>query len=132
MTLALLWQEYRNQHPDGYQYSQFCDRYRVWVKDLHVWMRQKHRGGEKLFVDYSGDGIRWVDPATGKPHEAQLFVAVLGASNYTYAEATGTQQLPDWLACHVHAFEFLGGVPEVVVPDQPRTAVSRSVATTRI
>ncbi len=125
VTLALLWQEYRSQHPDGYQYSQFCDLYRAWAKDLHVWMRQKHRGGEKLFVDYSGDGIPWVDPVTRKPQEAELFVAVLGASNYTYAEATGTQQLPDWLACHVHAFEFLGGVPEVVVPDQPRTSVSR-------
>ena len=125
VTLALLWQEYRSQHPDGYQYSQFCDLYRAWVKDLHVWMRQTHRGGEKLFVDYSGDGIPWVDPVSGKPQEAQVFVAVLGASNYTYAQATSTQQLPDWLACHVHAFEFLGGVPEVVVPDQPRTSVKR-------
>ena len=125
VTLALLWQEYKSEHPDGYQYSQFCDLYRAWAKDLEVWMRQKHRGGEKLFVDYSGDGIRWVDPATGKPQEAQLFVAVLGASNYTYAEATATQQLPDWLECHVHALEYLCGVPEVVVPDQPRTSVSR-------
>lgn len=113
VTLALLWEEYKSEHLDGYQYSQFCVLYRAWAKDLHVWMRQTHRGGEKLFVDYSGDGIPWTDPVTAKPNEAQLFVAVLGASNYTYAEATETQQLPDWLECHVHALEFLGGVPTV-------------------
>ncbi len=125
VTLALLWEEYKSEHPDGYQYSQFCVLYRAWAKDLHVWMRQTHRGAEKLFVDYSGDGIPWTDPVTAKPNEAQLFVSVLGASNYTYAEATETQQLPDWLQCHVHALEFLGGVPEIVVPDQPRTSVSK-------
>ncbi len=115
VTLALLWQEYRSQYPDGYQYSRFCELYREWTGSLGVWMRQEHRGGEKLFVDYSGDGIRFFDPESRKPNEAQLFVAVLGASNYTYAEATETQQLPDWLQCHVNAFEYFGGVPAVVV-----------------
>jgi len=123
VTLALLWQEYKAEHPDGFQYSQFCDRYRRWVETLQVWMRQEHRGGEKLFVDYSGDGIPWRDPKTGARHEAQLFVAALGASNYTYAEATKTQQLEDWVQCHVHALEFFEGVPAVCIPDQARTAV---------
>lgn len=125
VTLALLWEEYRGEHPDGYQYSRFCDLYRKWAGDLAVWMRQEHRGGEKLFVDYSGDGIRFFDRQTGKPHEAQLFVAVLGASNAIYARATATQQLPDWLECHVAAFEYFGGVPAVVVPDQPKPSVKK-------
>ena len=97
VTLMLLWQEYKAEHPDGYQYSQFCDLYRRWSGKLSVWMRQGHRGGEKLFVDYSGDGIWWTDPKTGQRHEAQLFVATLGASSLTYAEATRTQQLRDWI-----------------------------------
>jgi transposase len=125
VTLALLWQEYRGEHPDGYQYSRFCELYRKWAGTLSVWMRQEHRGGEKLFVDYSGDGIRFFDRESGKPQEAQLFVAVLGASNYIFAEATETQQLPDWIQCHVNAFEYLGGVPAVVVPDQPRTSTKK-------
>ena len=125
VTLALLWQEYKADHPDGYQYSQFCELYRRWEGKLGVWMRQPHRGGEKLFVDYSGDGIPWVDPTTGEVREAELFVAVLGASNYTFAMATKTQQLADWISCHVRAFEFLGGVPEIVVPDQTRTGTNR-------
>jgi transposase len=122
VTLRLLWEEYKEEHPDGYQFSWFADVYRRWEGSLKVWMRQIHKGGEKLFVDYSGDGVPMVDPRTGEYTEAQLFVAVMGASNYTYAEATATQQLPDWLRCHVHALEFLGGVPELIVPDQPRTS----------
>jgi transposase len=110
VTLALLWQEYREQHPEGYKYSQFCTRYRRWAGTLGAWMRQEHKAGEKLFVDYSGDGIPMIDPLSGERVTAQLFVAVLGASNYTYAEATATQTAPDWLGCHVHDLEFLGGV----------------------
>jgi len=123
VTLALLWQEYKEQHPDGYQYSRFCDLYREWERPLRVWMRQEHRGGEKLFVDFAGDGVPWEDPRTGEIHEAQLFVGVLGASNYTYVEATETQRTEDWIRCHVHALEFFGGVPAICVPDQTRTAV---------
>jgi transposase len=123
VTLALLWEEYKLEHSDGYQYSQFCDHYRAWTRKLHVSMRQEHRGGEKLFVDYSGDGIPWIDPGTGRIEQAQLFVAVIGASSKTYAEATRTQKLRDWITAHVHTFEYFGGVVDLVVPDQTRTAV---------
>ena len=125
VTLALLWQEYKVQTPDGYQYSQFCNLYRHWLGKLNVWMRQEHRGGEKLFVDFSGDGIPWIDPLTGEEREAQLFVAALGASNYTYAEATQSQDLKDWITAHVHAYEFIAGVPRLTVPDQTRTAIGK-------
>ena len=123
VTLMLLWQEYKAEHPDGYQYSQFCDLYRRWAGKLSVWMRQEHRGGEKLFVDYSGDGIPWTDLKTGQRHQAQLFVAVLGASSLTYAEVTHTQKLRDWISAQVHALEYFEGVPAAIVPDQTRTAV---------
>jgi transposase len=126
VTLLLLWQEYKTQEPEGYQYSQFCDLYRQWAKTLHVWMRQEHLGGDKLFVDFSGDGIPWIDQVTGEVHEAHLFVGVLGASNYTFAYTVPTEKLPDWIECHVKAMAFLGGVPKVVVPDQPKTAVQKS------
>ena len=125
VTLMLLWHEYKSEQPDRLQYSQFCERYRQWAKPLKVWMRQDHRAGEKLFVDYSGDGIRWTDPKTGESQTAQLFVAVLGATNYTYAEATPTQKLRDWLGAQVHALDYFGGVPRVIVPDQPRSIVDR-------
>src|SRR5437867_478444 len=123
VTLALLWQEYKDQHPDGYQYSQFCELYHRWLATLGVWMRQEHRAGEKMFVDFSGDGIPWVDPKTGELFKAELFVAVLGASNLTFVEATRSQKLPDWIQGHIHAFEYFEGVTHIVVPDQPRTAV---------
>jgi transposase len=126
MTLALLWEEYKAEHPDGLQYSQFCDHYRHFTRTLHIWMRQEHRAGEKLFVDYAGDGIRWVNPITGEEHTAWLFVAVLGASSITFARATVTQQLHDWIDCHVKALAFLGGAPRVFVPDQTRTAVKQT------
>src|SRR5262245_59933252 len=83
VTLSLLWEEYRAQHQDGYQYSRFCDYYHRWERTLHIWMRQEHRAGEKLFVDYAGDGIPWVNRITGEVHTAWLFVAVLGASSFT-------------------------------------------------
>jgi transposase len=126
ITLALLWEEYKNQSQDGYQYSQFCDLYRHWAKKLAIWMRQEHRGGEKLFVDFSGDGISWIDPITGEVHEAALFVGVLGASNYTFALAVPNQKLPHWIEGHVKALAFIGGVPKAIVPDQPRTAIRKS------
>ncbi len=126
VTLFLLWQEYREAHPEGYQYSWFCDHYRAWQGKLDVVMRQDHRAGEKLFVDYAGQTMPVVDRDTGEIREAQIFVAVLGASNYTYAEATWTQGLPDWIGSHQRAFAFLGGVPELVVPDNLRAGVSKA------
>ncbi len=124
VTLFLLWQEYRAHHPQGYQYSWFCEHYRAWQGRLDVVMRQDHRAGEKLFVDYAGQTVPVVDRSTGELREAQIFVAVLGASNYTYAEATGTQGLPDWIGSHQRTFAFLGGVPELVVPDYvPRNII---------
>ena len=126
VTLELLWREYKASHADGLQYSWFCQCYRAWAGKLDVVMRQEHRAGEKLFVDYAGQTVEVVDRRTGALRQAQVFVAVLGASNYTYAEATWTQALPDWCASHVRAFDFFGGVPELVVPDNLKGAVSRS------
>ena len=117
MTLALLWQEYKETHPEGLQYSWFCDQYRAWAGKLDLVMRQDHRAGEKLFVDYAGQTVPVVDRETGEERQAQIFVAVLGASSYTFAEATWTQTLPDWTASHVRAFEFMGGCPELVMLD---------------
>ncbi len=126
VTLTLLWHEYKAAHPAGFQYSWFCDQYRSWAGRLDVVMRQEHRAGEKLFVDYAGQTVEVVDRRTGEICQAQIFVAVLGASSYTYAEATWTQTLADWIGSHVRAFEFLGGTPEVIVPDNLRPAVSKA------
>ncbi len=126
VTLQLLWLEHKAGHPDGYQYTQFCRHYRAWQRQLDVVMRQDHRAGEKLFVDYPGQTLPIVDPETGEITQAELFVAVLGASNYTYAEATASQALPDWTMAHVHAFEFFGGCPRIVVPDNLRSGVTRA------
>ena len=126
VTLFLLWQEYRERYPEGYSYSRFCERYADWKGHLDVVMRQSHRAGEKLFVDYAGQTASVVDRSTGEIREAQIFVAVLGASNYTYAEATWTQSLSDWIGSHVRALAFLGGVPEVIVPDNLLSAVSKA------
>jgi transposase len=125
VTLMLLWQEYQATHPEGLQYSQFCDRYRAFTRQLDVVMRQHHRAGEKLFVDYAGQSVDVVDRSTGEVRAAEIFVAALGASNYTYAEATWTQGLPDWCASHIRTFEFLGAVPALVVPDNLKSAVTR-------
>lgn len=125
VTLQLLWLEYRELYPDGYGYSQFCHLYRTWRRHRDVVMRQDHRAGEKLFVDYPGLTIPIYDEATLEvSFRAELFVAVLGASSYTFATATRSQQLSDWIAAHVAAFEFLGGCPEMVVPDNLRSAVT--------
>ncbi len=117
VTLSLLWQEYKETHPEGLQYSRFCEQYRAWAAKLDLVMRQEHRAGEKLFVDYAGQTVPVVDRETGAVRQAQVFVAALGASSYTFAEATWTQTLPDWTASHVRAFAFYGGCPELVVYD---------------
>jgi transposase len=126
VTLELLHLEYLEQHPDGYRYTQFCDVYRRWLATRGLTMRQVHRAGEKAFLDYSGKKPRIVDPKTGEVTEVELFVAVLGASNYTYAEATRTQQLHDWVQSNVRALSFFGGVTAVLVPDQLKSAVTIS------
>jgi transposase len=125
MTLALLWHEYKTEYPEGLQYSWFCEQYRGWARHLDVAMRQEHRAGEKLFVDYAGHTIPVINRETGELREAQVFVAVLGASNFTFAEATWTQTLPDWCASHARALRFFGGAPELLVPDNLRSAVSK-------
>lgn len=125
VTLALLWDEYKASQPDCYQYSQFCKLYREFIGRVDCCMRQCHVAGEKLFVDYCGQTVPLTDPETGIVKLAQVFVAVMGASSYTYAEATLSQSLPDWLGSHVRAFLFLGGLPKIVVPDNLRSAVSK-------
>jgi transposase len=126
VTLTILWQEYKVQHPDGLQYSWFCDLYRQWAGRIDPVMRQHHVYGEKLFVDYCGSTIEVIDPTTGEERKAEVFVAVLGASNYTYAEATWTQRLPDWIGSHTRAFTFFGGVPSLVVPDNLKSGVKKA------
>jgi transposase len=126
LTLALLWQEYKRDHEDGYQYSRFCELYRTWRRKVDVVMRQEHRAGEKMYVDHAGPTISIVDPETGQARAASIFVAVLGASNYTYAEATWTRDLYDWIASHVRALEFFGGSTCAVVPDNWRAGVSKA------
>jgi transposase len=123
VTLELLHLEYLEQHPDGYRYTQFCEFYRRWLQRRGLSMRQVHRAGEKCFVDYAGQKPRIIEAPTGEVIAVELFVAVLGASNYTYAEATRTQQVPDWIASHQRAFQYFGGVTEVIVPDQLRSGV---------
>ena len=117
VTRALLWQEYKAAEPSGWQYSVFCDQYRRWLATQDLVLRQHHTPGEKCFVDYAGQTAGVVDRHTGEVRAAQVFVAVLGASSYTYAEATWSQQLPDWLGSHVRALAFFGGVPRAMVPD---------------
>jgi len=126
VTLELLHLEYLERQPDGYRYSQFCEIYRRWLKGRGLTMRQVHRAGEKLFVDYAGKRPQLVDGKTGERVAVELFVAVLGASNYTYAEATRSQRGPDFIASHVRALEFLGGVPEAIVCDQLKSGVTLS------
>lgn len=127
MTLQLLWEEYSDNNPGGhYSYNHYCRMYRQWCTTLRLTMRQTHHAGEKLFVDYCGPTVAIVDPDSGEYRTAQIFVAVMGASNYTYAEATWSQQLEDWIMSHVRCFEFLGGVPHIVIPDNLRSGVQKS------
>jgi len=126
VTLELLHHEYLEKHPDGLRYTSFCDRYREWLGRRGLVMRQMHVAGDKGFVDYSGKKPRIVEPATGEVTDVELFVAALGASNLTYAEATYSQRGPDWIASHVRAFEYFGGVPSALVPDQLKSGVTRA------
>ena len=125
-TLQLLWEEYRAVDEHGYGYSRFCYHYQRWKQQRDLVLRQQHRPGEKLFVDWAGATLPLYDPATGQARPMQLFVAVLGASSYTYAEATADQQMGSWIGAHVRALEFFGGCPQLVVPDNTRTGVSRA------
>jgi len=126
VTMTILWEEYREAHPEGYGYSRFCDLLRGFERRLTPVMRQHHVAGEKAFVDYSGKRIAIVDPATGELREAEIFVGVLGASNLTYAEATWTQQLPDWTGAHMRMFRFFGGAPKLLVPDNLKSGVIKA------
>jgi len=127
VTLSILWEEYIAGEPGGYRYSRFCELYRAWEGRLSVTMRQSHAAGDKLFVDYAGDGVPVViDRFTGERRAAQIFVAVLGASSFTYAQATWTQGLADWISGHVGAFDAIGGVPALLVPDNTKVAVIKA------
>ena len=126
LTLALVWEEYRQVQPDGYRYSRFCELYQRWRRKQEVVLRQEHKAGEKLFVDWAGDTVPIYDPRGGPTQQAHLFVAVLGASSYTYAEATCDEQLASWIGAHVRAFEFYQGTPKLVVPDNTRTGVTKA------
>ena len=126
MTLLLLWDEYKAAHPNGYQYTTFCRHYRAWRNRLDVVMRQDHRAGEKLFVDYAGQTASVIDRRSGEVRPAQVFVAVMGASNYTYAEATWSQAMEDWIGSHVRTFEYFGAVPEILVPDNLKSGVNKA------
>jgi transposase len=123
VTLQLLWIEYKERHPEGLQYSQFCDHYRRWRSTLDLVLRHEHVPGEKGFLDYAGQTVPVIDRATGEVRDAQVFVGVLGASNYTYAEASWSQDLPAWIGAHVRMFEYFGGVPRLLVPDNLRAGV---------
>jgi transposase len=123
VTLQLLWEEYKQAYPDGYQYSQFCEHYRRWVRKIDVVLRQEYRAGEKLFVDHAGQTVPVIDRESGTIHQASIFVAVLGASNYTYAEATWKRDLASWIGSHSRAVEFFQGVPSITVPDNCKTGV---------
>lgn len=124
VTLQLRWQEYRTHHPDGYQYSRFCERYQQYVKTLDVVLRKTYQPGETCFVDYAGPTVPIVHPKTGVVQAAQVFVAVLGYSNYTFAELHPQQTTAWWITGHVHALEYFGGVPKLIVPDNPKPLVS--------
>ena len=125
VTLQLLWEEYAQANALAYKYTSFCIKYREWAASLKRSMRQVHVGGDKLFADYAGQTVPIVDAATGEIRAAQIFVATLGASNYTYACATPTQTAADWVGSLIGALEFIGGVPRLIVPDQPRALIAR-------
>ena len=126
VTLELLHLEYLQQHPDGYGYTTFCERYRSWLKRRGLSMRQNHRAGDKGFVDYSGKKPTYIERETGEVIEAELFVVALGASSMTYAEATASQELMSWVGSNVRALGYFGGVPRALVPDQLKSAVTRA------
>ena len=125
VTLSLLWQEYQAEQPNGYSYTRFCELYAAWCRRLAPTMRQTHAAGDKLFVDWAGDTVALTDAASGKEHRAHVFVAALGASNFTYAEARWGETLADWIAAHVHAFAAIGGVPQALVPDNLKAGITQ-------
>lgn len=126
VTLQLLWREYRDIHPEGLGYTQYCKHYRDYIKQTSPVMRQLHKAGDKVFVDYAGMTVPWLDTSTGEVCEAQVFVGCLGASQFTFAEATATQQLPDWIGSHIRMWEYFGGVSQVVVPDNLKSGVTKA------
>lgn len=126
VTRSVLWEEYREKYPDGLGYSRFCDSYLRWTKKVSLSMRQVHKAGEKMFVDYSGLTMELIDPKTGKISKAEVFVAALGASGYSYAEASMSQRKEDFIASHTRAFQFYGGVTDVLVPDNLKSAVTKA------
>src|SRR5947209_13417155 len=126
VTLQLLWEEHRAVYPEGYGYSRFCELYRVWEARLSPTMRQGHVAGERMFVDYAGTTLEVLEASTGEAVDAQPVVRVLGASNYTYAEATWTQGLSDWIGSHTRTFAFIGGIPAMVVSDNLRSGVTKA------
>lgn len=126
VTLLLLWREYKAIHSDGLSYSCFCKGYNAYSKSISPVMRQVHKAGEKCFVDYAGMTVPWIDPSTGVIHEAQIFVGTLGASQFTFVEATASQKLHDWIQSHVHMFDFFQGVTKVVVPDNLLSGVKQA------
>jgi transposase len=125
VTLMILWEEHRAEHVDGHGYSRFCELYGEWRRRLSPTMRQTHVAGDKLFVDWAGDTVPVIDAMTGEVHRAHLFVAVLGASSYTYAEARWSETLPDWIGAHVNALDFIGGVPKAAVPDNLKAGITK-------
>jgi len=126
LTLELLWQEYKQTDPDGYGYSRFCDLYREWSRARNFTLRQQHNPGERLYVDYAGATIPIHNRDTGEVHQAAIFVAAMGFSSYTFAEATWSQELPCWIGSHIRAFEYFGGLPRLVTPDNPKSGVSKA------
>ena len=126
VTRALLWEEYRAAHPLGFGYAWFCEHYEAWKGRVRPTMRQTHVAGEKVFVDFAGDTAELIDAESGEVRAVKLFVAAMGASNYTYAEAVASEGLEDWIGAHVRMFAFLGGVPKVVVPDNLKSAVFKA------
>lgn len=126
VTRQLLWEEYKEQHPDGFGYTQFCYHLAEWAKKLSLSMRQIHRAGEKLFIDYSGLKGKITDPLSGAVEEVDIFVSTHGASSYTYAEASANQQLASFITSHINAFEYYEGVPQILVPDNLKSAVTKA------
>src|SRR3990172_1102639 len=126
VTRQLLWLEYKADHPDGYQYTQFCDYYRRWLATIDPVLRQEYRAGERVFIDYAGQTMAVIDPATGEVREAQIFVGALGASHYLYVEPPWSHRLPDWIAAHVRMYEDFGGVPTLTIPDNPKAGVQHA------
>lgn len=126
VTRMLLWEEYRAAHPEGFAYTWFCTHFEAWKGRVRPTMRQTHVGGEKVFVDFAGDTIDVIDPATGEAHAMKLFVAAMGASNFTYAEAVASEGLEDWICAHARIFTFLGGAARAVVPDNLKSAVFKA------